>query len=233
MRKVPTYKGKFAIRGKGSEFVIKSILVNGKKQTCYRETGIPGWPVGLLDNSTVTENSEIETSTQQFEQTTTQKSSAAEEPQPPSSNSCGQIKKVDNFGNFLDPVSSPGQTPWVVAIYRYIEGKDETSYKCAGTIVDKRTILTSVNCLLDDGFLLSPSDLKVYVAPFQLSLKIQKLRLYDIANIMTHEGYNFHLENNIAALRLSRDIKFNDFVQPICLPEKSFSVKGKIGKVCV
>lgn len=149
----------------------------------------------------------------------------------PSQDSCGQIKKVESFGNFLALSSSPGEFPWTVSIYRYFNDDDESFYKCAGTIIDKKTILTSVNCLLDDGLLLKSDDLKVYVAPFSLSAKMQRSRLYDIAKIVTHFDYNFNLENNIAALKLSGEIDFNDYVQPICVPETEYSVKGKIGKV--
>lgn len=148
-----------------------------------------------------------------------------------SEDSCGQIRKVESFGNFHALSSSPDEFPWTVSIYRYFNDDDESFYKCAGTIIDRKTILTSVNCLLDDGLLLKSDDLKVYAAPFSLSAKMQRSRLYDIAEIVTHFDYNFNLDNNIAALKLSREIAFNDYVQPICVPETEYSVKGKIGKV--
>lgn len=175
-----------------------------------------------------------------FQESTTQRVFSVKSTTPSSdkttvrslSSDCGQVKSVESFGNYHGLSSNPGEFPWAVAIYRYFNEDEESFYKCAGTIVNKDTILTSVNCLLDDGLLLNPEDLKVYTSPFSLSAKIMKTRLYNIDDIETHPDYNLNLENNIAALKLTREIEFNDYVQPICLPDKDFTVVGKIGKVC-
>lgn len=142
----------------------------------------------------------------------------------------GQIKHLENLP-LPPPSTSPDQHPWNVAIYRFLDENEKAYFKCAGTIIDKNTILTSVNCFLEDGHILYPSDVKVYVAPFQISAKMQKSRLYNAEDLLTHEKYNFYLDNNIAALKFTRDIEFNKFVQPICLPENTYSVEGKVGKV--
>lgn len=144
--------------------------------------------------------------------------------------SCGIIKPT-TFANTFSLPSVPGQFPWVVAIYRFFNDDEESFYKCSGTIIDKGTVLTSVNCLLEDGNLLNPSDVQVYVAPYLLS-KVPKSRIFQVEKFHPHESFNFYLENNIAIMKLSKDIQFNDFIKPICLPtSENYDPKGKIGKV--
>lgn len=150
---------------------------------------------------------------------------------PPTDSSCGVVKKIENLGSQVVLPSQPGKFPWTVSIYRYTNEEEESYYKCAGSIIAKSTILTTVNCLLEDGKLLKAVDLQVYVAPFSLSAKRLQSKIFNIAEIIAHESYNFHLENNIAALKLSREIEYNDFIQPICLPISDLTLRGKIGKV--
>lgn len=165
---------------------------------------------------------EATTRTQNIKATTTD---------PPADYSCGLVKKIESFGNYVVLPSQPGKFPWTVSIYRYVNDEEESYYKCGGTIIDGFTVLTSVNCLLEDGQLLETVDLQVYVAPFSLSARRPKAKLFNVAEFFTHESFNFHLKNNIAAVRLTREIEFNDYVQPICLPSKDFDVQSRLGKV--
>ena len=41
---------------------------------------------------------------------------------------------------------------------------------------------------------------------------------------MIHESYNYNLENNIAAIKVERNIEFDDFTQPACLPERNMKI---------
>lgn len=53
-----------------------------------------------------------------------------------------------------------------------------------------------------------------------------------IEKVVPHEGFNFNLDNNLAAIKLKRVIEFDDFVQPICLPERNKDITDEsIGKV--
>lgn len=60
--------------------------------------------------------------------------------------------------------------------------------------------------------------------------------LFKVAEIIPHEHYNGTLlRNDIALLRLPRDVTFNNFIQPICLwngddPDKK-KIVNKVGKV--
>lgn len=41
---------------------------------------------------------------------------------------------------------------------------------------------------------------------------------------MPHEQFNFKLDNNLAALKLKRKLEFDEFIQPICIPDKNISL---------
>lgn len=207
-RAQPVYKGRFALSSNNSDFDIESIKINAEAQVCKKNEQ-QVWPLPEKKSSTTP---------------------APNENQTENEIGCGQIKKSDSI-DFLDLPSSPGEFPWYVAIYRNFDDEEETYYKCSGTIIGKRTIVTSFNCLLEDGLLLDRSELQVYVAPFSLSCKKQKSKSYKISKVNIHAGVNYQLDNNVAVLELNRDIMFNDFVQPICIPAEDYNPEGKIGKV--
>lgn len=143
---------------------------------------------------------------------------------------CGTVKKIGGFNNHFSLPSFPGQFPWTVAIYRYID-PNQSHYKCAGTIVNTKTILTSANCLLENGFMLEASNLMVHVSPYALTDRAVKSNMFTIAELKPHDRFDFQLRNNIAVVKLYRDIQYNDFVQPICMPNVLFLANEKTGKV--
>lgn len=237
LRTKRTYKGKFAFSTENSSFDVKNIYIKDEKQICVNDKNVQTWPKMLAPPHTTAQYDDYfdERTTRRSQRTTTTRSTTERYrittigATVGTVESCGEIKVKESLS--VDLPTSPGQFPWVVAIYRYLEDAHE-SYKCAGTIVDKRNIVTSVNCLLEDGLLLKPGDLRVYVSPFSLMAKIQNYKIFEIAEILTHEEFNTQLENNIAMVKLTRDIDFNNYVQPICLPRQTYTPKGKIGKVC-
>lgn len=214
------YKGKFAFSSDNNEFEIKSVSVNNDEQVCISHNK-QVWPLVV---------EKLQPTTIKPRGTTTLRSSQTTIPNI-ESETCGKIKKIETFGNFLSLPSMPGQFPWTVSIYRYFDEEDESYYKCAGTIIDRSTILTSANCLLEDGLLLKARDLQIYVSPFSLSAKKQKFKIYNIAELIVHSEFSFQLENNIAVLKIPKNIEFNDYVQPICLPARGYVTLGKLGKV--
>lgn len=83
---------------------------------------------------------------------------------------CGKSSKILDFKQFQIPYN-PGEFPFAVSIFQ-IFNLDEHHYKCGGTIVSKKIIITSVNCLLDhNSKLLSVEKLIVYVAQYYLLFK--------------------------------------------------------------
>lgn len=55
---------------------------------------------------------------------------------------------------------------------------------------------------------------------------------FQVEQILPHEQFNLKLDNNVAALKLKQSIEFDDFVQPVCLPDKNTSLNdGDMAKV--
>ncbi|CRK95112.1 CLUMA_CG008590, isoform A, partial [Clunio marinus] len=210
------YQGRFAISSNNSKFDIRGIDVNNRNQFCMKNRK-QIWPMESTSR-------EVVESTTLVENLTTEKPKI-----------CGLIKKLHNISNAVDLPSQPGEFPWTVSIFRYFNDIEESYYKCSGSIISTKTILTSINCLLEDGILLRNSEIQIYLAPFLLSSKKSKIEVYDVKEILIHELNSHQLQqgltNNIALIKIDGNIEFNDYVQPICLPEENFNIERKIGKL--
>ncbi|XP_070503677.1 ovochymase-2-like isoform X2 [Chironomus tepperi] len=139
---------------------------------------------------------------------------------------CGKSLILLDFKRFQIPYN-PGEFPFAVSIFQILN-LNEHHYKCAGTIVSSKLILTSVNCLLDhNSKLLSKEKLIVYTSQYSLLFKkpTENSKIYNIEKIFLHENYNYNLDNNIAAIKVERSIEFDEFVQPACLPDLNLKLK--------
>ena len=63
-----------------------------------------------------------------------------------------------------------------------------------------------------------PSDFSVGVG----SVMMENLEHYDVDQIFIHPNYDQNLMNDIALVKLSRELKFGTNIRPICFPEFSF-----------
>lgn len=157
---------------------------------------IPTTPRDLPTTTTATTQKSIPTTTETLT-TTTQFAKTTEKVQsltfPPSTfetkqnnaeETCGTPQKVVEFKKFQLP-SNPGEFPYAVSIF-HITNLDDlfggSYYKCSGSIIDKQTILTSVNCLLDDNSkIIDEDNLQVHVAQYSTSAtKRPSEKAYDV-----------------------------------------------------
>ncbi|ELK00795.1 Mannan-binding lectin serine protease 1 [Pteropus alecto] len=119
-----------------------------------------------------------------------------------------------------------GTTPWI-AMLSHLSGQPF----CGGSLLGSNWIVTAAHCLHHslnpedpsplDSYLLSPSDFKIIVG------KHWRLRSDDteqhlrVQHIFLHPMYDPKtFENDVALVELSQDPVLNDFVMPICLPER-------------
>nr|XP_019545553.1 serine protease 7-like [Aedes albopictus] len=120
--------------------------------------------------------------------------------------------------------------PWM-ALFRYkVNPENEFDNICAGSLINKRYVLTSINCV------------KSSKGPFKIRLGEHTIgkdrdcngvgedrecappvREYGIECVIRHNLYHPRSRtHNIALVRLNRDVVFDDHIQPICLPATKF-----------
>lgn len=100
-----------------------------------------------------------------------------------------------------------GQFPYIVSVRAY------SSHICGGTILNKDTILTAAHCVPQKDV----EYLTIVAGSPYLEYYGTK---YQVKSIKTHEEYNKeNFQNDIAILKVTEPIEFNDNVQPIPLEE--------------
>ncbi|XP_038104066.1 transmembrane protease serine 9-like [Culex quinquefasciatus] len=112
--------------------------------------------------------------------------------------------------------------PWVVRLVYTNKTTGERFRGCHGSLINKRYVLTSVDCVPEnykpDQIYMGEYDTNcnVYV---NASDCIPQPRFAGISSITAHSKFNSDtFRNNIALVRLNRNVEFEDNIQPICLP---------------
>nr|KAF6475152.1 mannan binding lectin serine peptidase 1 [Rousettus aegyptiacus] len=119
-----------------------------------------------------------------------------------------------------------GTTPWV-AMLSHLNGQPF----CGGSLLGSNWIVTAAHCLhysldsLDptplDLYLLSPSDFKIIVGKHWRLRSDDTEQHLTVQHIFLHPMYDPKtFENDVALVELSQGPVLNDFVMPICLPER-------------
>ena len=93
-------------------------------------------------------------------------------------------------------------------------GLDECNI-CGGSIVSNRFIVTAAHCI--------PENPRGSVALGAHEISIGGKKQITVARFQQHPSWNFpsKFDNDIAVLELDEEIKFSEFMSPICLPEPS------------
>lgn len=141
---------------------------------------------------------------------------------PPSSSSCG-VRKIKHEGLITNGFESkPGDYPWHVALF-HRERRTTLSYKCGGTIINPTTIITAGHCVFDSsGRQIVPDRTVIQLGRHHLYSAEANAQEFQVYRIVLHPEYQQSLlENDIAILKLANPIAFTDYIQPICLWERS------------
>jgi len=141
-----------------------------------------------------------------------------------------QLASTENCGTSLagrvvgGKDAQPRQFPWLANLgYR---SRGELSYKCGGTLIGKRWVLTAAHCVTGvpgglevEGVRVGEHDMRkdpdcvagVCSSPVQN---------FGVEEVIFHPGYNKPRTymNDIALLKLDREVEYNNSTAPICLP---------------
>lgn len=126
--------------------------------------------------------------------------------------------------------ATPGEWPSFAGIG--IVGKQMT---CGGVIINERQVLTAGWCVYNETANLTmyqPYQLGVVTGVHSLWQEDPFTRTYNVIHICsnaTSTWNGLYFEKDYAVLTVGRDIEFDDYVQPACLPENDnlVNVRGK------
>ncbi|XP_034104281.1 serine protease grass-like isoform X2 [Drosophila albomicans] len=110
--------------------------------------------------------------------------------------------------------------PWMALLnFRNTDGKN--AFTCGGTLINKRYVLTAAHCFTNQKLLY------VRLGEHNISQQIDckgnrcapSVEDMGIERIFVHEKYSHETgHNDIALVKLSKDVEFRESIMPICLP---------------
>ncbi|XP_043098417.1 transmembrane protease serine 9-like [Puntigrus tetrazona] len=121
-------------------------------------------------------------------------------------NVCGQAPLNTRIVGGVD--ASEGSWPWQVSLHA--SGR----HFCGGSLINSEWVLTAAHCLPG----VTASSLRVYLGRrTQQGVNVNEISR-TVRTIIVHSAYNSATnDNDIALLRLSSTVTFNDYIRPVCL----------------
>lgn len=108
--------------------------------------------------------------------------------------------------------SQPTSWPWVASIYK------NGVFHCGGVLINEMWILTAAHCV--DRFWVFYYEIQTGILRRFSYSPMEQTRW--AAAAIPHEDYNKKtLKNDIALMKLSKPVRFNRYVRPICLPSET------------
>lgn len=123
-----------------------------------------------------------------------------------------------------------GEFPWLALLEYQTYTTNRTEFRCAGTLISNRHVLTSANCV--SRLPLEWKLIHVRLGEHQLDTDPDCENLYNfqecadpmvnvpVESIIVHPQYNPNDQtNNIAIIRLNKSVSYTEWILPICLPK--------------
>uniref|UniRef100_A0A8D0BU82 Peptidase S1 domain-containing protein n=1 Tax=Salvator merianae TaxID=96440 RepID=A0A8D0BU82_SALMN len=113
----------------------------------------------------------------------------------------------------------PGAWPWQVSLQVYPD--DGRHYHvCGGSLISNNTVLTAAHCIKRFVYVLNPEVWRAVLGLHHLSEPNSYTEVYQITDITVHSDFEkLTFENDLALFKLNKLVKYNNYIQPICLPD--------------
>ncbi|XP_039747711.1 chymotrypsin-C-like isoform X2 [Pararge aegeria] len=132
--------------------------------------------------------------------------------------SCGR-RVVDHSELIVNgDETKPGDWPWHAALYKLDKDTLDNKYICGGTLISKNLVLTAAHCATYRGSKLEKQSLGVVLGKHKLKGDDRESVEKEVLEKIIHKEYSYQpLRHDIALLKLSTEVVFNDFIRPACL----------------
>jgi len=132
---------------------------------------------------------------------------------------CGQTPIEPSVSGFIvgGNEARAHSLPWQISLQAQMFGFN-MGHICGGTVISNKYIVTAAHCLTNPMM-----SYKVVVGAHSLRKTESYQSTLDVEEVIVHKGYaaSDGEEDDIALLKVSGSIEYNDGVQPACLPDKS------------
>ncbi|XP_076342243.1 trypsin-1-like [Tachypleus tridentatus] len=119
-----------------------------------------------------------------------------------------------------------GEFPWQISLQLTHPQFGFLGHWCGGVLVDKQWIMTACHCIINPLFSLPhPIYWHVRVGDHHLKRQEGSEKTYNVSHVFYNHWYR-NYDNDIAMMRLSEPVELNDYVQPVCLPDKFDQFEG-------
>ncbi|XP_070596613.1 transmembrane protease serine 12-like [Erythrolamprus reginae] len=142
---------------------------------------------------------------------------------------CGKRPVVDNIVTGTRIVggfdAQLGGWPWQVSLERYIFQQGFV-HVCGGSLINHNSVLTAAHCIKEWTV---ASFWRAVVGLHHMSRYNVHTRMSRIRAILIHPKFNKNtFENDIALFKLMESMKFNEYIQPICIPDVPVAINNEM-----